>query len=114
CQFTSFENVQHHLVSLVLENSLLSSARVSITGEKNKFRIRRNANDVISGMVMIDDPTIVRGEHTKFTRHVQVGQYIIIKNEKKPVLKILSDTALEVGGGGFQSLIGIKTWNSYT
>jgi len=114
CQFTSIENIQHHLVSLDLENSRLMSRKVCITGEKNKFQIRRNINDIIDGKVKIDNSTTVLGKCTKFTKQVQVGQYIVIKSEKKPVLNILSDTVLEVGDGGFQSLIGIKTWNSYT
>ena len=49
CQFTSFENMQYHLVSLDFEQSRLISARVCITGEKNKYQIRRNINKIIDG-----------------------------------------------------------------
>ena len=67
----------------------------------------------MDGKVTIDpnDPTIVLGKQTSFTEHVHIGQYIVIKNEKKPVLKVFSDIAPEIGGG-FRSSLGANISNT--
>ena len=116
CRFTSFENIQQHLVTVDLVLNTLISAKVTVTSEQNQYQIRRDVQERNVGKVRIDqnDTSIVHGLNTQFIQNVKEGHYIVIRRERKPVISIFDNVRLRVGEGGFRPALVSNAWREYS
>ncbi|RHZ89869.1 hypothetical protein Glove_9g267 [Diversispora epigaea] len=95
--FSLLNNRQIHLTTIDQQNEKFQSVLVKITHTRTKYRFERQGLKSL-GQVRFEDahPFLVFGENTKFTRHIQKGDFLIIGNEKQVISEIKSDVKLKI------------------
>ncbi|KAJ1569625.1 hypothetical protein HK096_002475 [Nowakowskiella sp. JEL0078] len=90
--FTTIGENQVHLMMIDPFKLVLKSFLVIITVEKSQWRLRENEINI--GRVKIDKNKVI-GRFSKFLDEIRPGDSIIIKNEKRAVLNVISNDLLE-------------------
>ncbi|CAG8532657.1 10245_t:CDS:2, partial [Racocetra fulgida] len=114
-QFTSLADKQVHLVTIDLYNNILQSLMVKITHAKTKFRFERKTKEKALGKVKIEsyDPFTVIGQNTKFTKDLQIGDFLVIGNEKRQIIKVINDSELKITNKQLFKSLNFGEWQRF-
>ncbi|CAG8711894.1 31872_t:CDS:1, partial [Gigaspora margarita] len=87
-----------HRVSIALHKNIFQSLISKVTHAKTKYRFERQTTEKSLGKVKIEsyDPFTVIGQNTKFTNDLHVGDFLVIGNEKRQIIKVNSDNELKI------------------
>ncbi|RHZ48993.1 hypothetical protein Glove_535g6 [Diversispora epigaea] len=105
-QFSTINDRQLHLTTIDKQGGSFQSLMVKITHAKINYRFERQLTQKDMGKVRIqtENPFIIIGGDTKFSQDLYIGDFIIIGNEKREVIKIMSDIELKISGQSFKSV----------
>ncbi|CAG8829875.1 2317_t:CDS:1, partial [Racocetra persica] len=114
-QFTSLADKQVHLVTIDLYNNILQSLMVKITHAKTKFRFERKTKEKALGKVKIEsyDPFTIIGQNTKFTNDLQIGDFLVIGNEKRQIIKVINDSELKITNKQLFKSLNFGEWKRF-
>ncbi|CAG8578675.1 7363_t:CDS:2, partial [Dentiscutata heterogama] len=115
-QFSSIRNLQIHLSTIDLNSSTFRSMIVKITQEKTQYCFQQKFKKRSLGMVKVvsqnQEYSLLEGKDTLFKRDIKEGENLVIMGEKRPVIRIASDTQLKISGS-FQNIIGFNSWMEF-
>jgi hypothetical protein len=112
-QFTCINKLQTHLMSLDSQNGSFNSVIVTITIENAQYCLQeRMQKQSVKLIHKLNSHTLIKGKDTNFKENVQRGQNIVIRGEKYNVIKVHSDTVLEVVGD-FKPTNGLDEWMEF-
>ncbi|RHZ74826.1 hypothetical protein Glove_219g14 [Diversispora epigaea] len=105
-QFSSFEMQQIHLTTIDQHNGSFQSLVTNISHAKTKYRFEKLSVEKTVGSVKIEshDPFTVHGQNTNFTNDINVRDSLVIGNEKRQVIEIISNNELRISNKSFESL----------
>ncbi|CAG8699306.1 3508_t:CDS:1, partial [Ambispora gerdemannii] len=93
-----------------------NSAIVKITHAKTQYRFERQSQQSL-GKVKVENrrPFVIVGNETHFTRDIHIGDLIVIGDEKKQVIEIMTDTILKISSNAIQYVnIEYGVWNEFS
>ncbi|RIB16915.1 hypothetical protein C2G38_2188736 [Gigaspora rosea] len=114
-QFTSFLNKQLHLISIDLHNNTFQSLMGKVTHAKTKYQFERQTTEKSLGKVKIEsyDTFTVFGQNTKFTNDLHIGDFLVIGNEKRQIIKVINDNELKITDRQLFKSLNFGNWYQF-
>ncbi|RHZ48992.1 hypothetical protein Glove_535g7 [Diversispora epigaea] len=105
-QFSSFEMQQIHLTTIDQHDGSFQSLVTNISHAKTKYRFEKLSVEKTVGSVKIEshDPFTVHGQNTNFTNDINVRDSLVIGNEKRQIIEVISNNELRISNKSFESL----------
>lgn len=114
CNFSYISDKQVHLSYIDLNQSCFKSLLIKISVDRMEFQFQR-ATKISLGHAKplrgFNDYSEIHGDKTSFQSDFEVGDYIIIENEKKLITEIASDDRLIIEDCFSENLL--NKWHSF-